>query len=50
MFLFNLLFVAFIGALYVDKDLEVCYKFCEVCFFPRLKVSGQQLHLLSVML
>ncbi|XP_022323160.2 ribonuclease 3-like isoform X3 [Crassostrea virginica] len=28
---------AFIGALYVDKDLEVCYKFCEVCFFPRLK-------------
>lgn len=28
---------AFIGALYVDKDVEVCYKFCEVCFFPRLK-------------
>ncbi|XP_062584248.1 ribonuclease 3-like isoform X1 [Saccostrea cucullata] len=28
---------AFIGALYVDKDIEVCYKFCEVCFFPRLR-------------
>ncbi|XP_048775067.2 ribonuclease 3-like isoform X2 [Ostrea edulis] len=28
---------AFIGALYVDKDVEVCYKFCDVCFFPRLR-------------
>lgn len=34
---------AFIGALYVDKDVEVCYKFCEVCFFPRLKVSSSHL-------
>ena len=27
---------AFIGALYIDKDLEYCIKFAEVCFFPRL--------------
>lgn len=27
---------AFIGALYIDKDLEYCQKFAEVCFFPRL--------------
>lgn len=27
---------AFLGALYVDKDLEFCRKFSEVCFFPRL--------------
>ena len=25
-----------LGALYVDKDLEYCKKFAEVCFFPRL--------------
>ncbi|XP_037086681.1 ribonuclease 3-like [Pollicipes pollicipes] len=29
---------AFIGALYVDKGLEFCRKFCEVCFFPRLQL------------
>ncbi|XP_071034189.1 ribonuclease 3 isoform X1 [Parasteatoda tepidariorum] len=28
---------AFLGALYVDKDLGYCKKFCEVCFFPRLQ-------------
>jgi len=28
---------AFIGALYVDKDLVYCRKFAEVCFFPRLR-------------
>ena len=27
---------AYLGALYVDKDLEYCQKFAEVCFFPRL--------------
>lgn len=27
---------AFIGALYVDKDLEFCAAFAKVCFFPRL--------------
>jgi hypothetical protein len=29
---------AFIGALYVDKGLEFCRVFAQVCFFPRLKV------------
>ncbi|XP_054279725.1 ribonuclease 3 [Macrosteles quadrilineatus] len=28
---------AFLGALYVDKDLDFCKTFCDVCFFPRLK-------------
>ncbi|XP_015787469.1 ribonuclease 3 [Tetranychus urticae] len=28
---------AFLGALYVDKGLEYCRRFCEVCFFPRLE-------------
>lgn len=28
---------AFLGALYVDKGLIYCRRFCEVCFFPRLK-------------
>ncbi|KAK2161647.1 hypothetical protein LSH36_112g01031 [Paralvinella palmiformis] len=28
---------AFLGALYIDKDLEFCATFCKVCFFPRLK-------------
>ncbi|ESP05057.1 hypothetical protein LOTGIDRAFT_230088 [Lottia gigantea] len=28
---------AFIGALYVDKDLDYGRVFCEVCFFPRLQ-------------
>lgn len=28
---------AFLGALYVDKGLEFCRRFCEVCFFPRLE-------------
>ncbi|KAI1289412.1 Ribonuclease 3 [Halotydeus destructor] len=28
---------AFLGALYVDKGLVYCRKFCEVCFFPRLE-------------
>ena len=27
---------AFLGALYVDKDLEFVAKFAHVCFFPRL--------------
>ena len=26
---------AFLGALYVDKDLEYCQVFAAVCFFPR---------------
>ena len=26
------------GALFVDKDLDYCRTFCNVCFFPRLKV------------
>ncbi|XP_021349627.1 ribonuclease 3-like [Mizuhopecten yessoensis] len=28
---------AFIGALFVDKGIEYCEVFCNVCFFPRLK-------------
>ncbi|XP_017877532.1 ribonuclease 3 isoform X2 [Ceratina calcarata] len=28
---------AFLGALYVDKGLEYCQVFCDVCFFPRLQ-------------
>ena len=28
---------AFLGALYVDKGLDYCKKFCETCFFPRLE-------------
>lgn len=28
---------AFIGALFVDKGIKYCRKFCEVCFFPRLQ-------------
>ncbi|XP_034951139.1 ribonuclease 3 [Chelonus insularis] len=28
---------AFLGALYVDKGLEFCKVFCNVCFFPRLQ-------------
>ncbi|XP_012268888.2 ribonuclease 3 [Athalia rosae] len=28
---------AFLGALYVDKGLEFCHVFCDVCFFPRLQ-------------
>ena len=27
---------AFLGALYVDKDLTYCQVFANVCFFPRL--------------
>ncbi|CAJ0933316.1 unnamed protein product [Ranitomeya imitator] len=29
--------VAFIAALYIDKDLEYVHTFMNVCFFPRLK-------------
>ncbi|XP_064616843.1 ribonuclease 3-like [Liolophura sinensis] len=28
---------AFVGALFIDQDLEYCQVFCGVCFFPRLK-------------
>ncbi|XP_077504177.1 ribonuclease 3 drosha isoform X4 [Amblyomma americanum] len=28
---------AFLGALFVDKGLEYCNAFCQVCFFPRLQ-------------
>ncbi|XP_077865341.1 ribonuclease 3-like [Saccoglossus kowalevskii] len=28
---------AFLGALFVDKNIEWCRVFCEVCFFPRLR-------------
>lgn len=28
---------AFLGSLYVDKDLEYCETFCHVCLFPRLQ-------------
>jgi len=28
---------AFLGALYVDKGLDDCKVFCQVCFFPRLQ-------------
>ena len=28
---------AFLGALYVDKDLSYCQVFANVCFFPRLQ-------------
>ena len=28
---------AFLGALYVDQDLEYCQVFAQVCFFPRLQ-------------
>ena len=28
---------AFLGALYVDKDLAYCQVFANVCFFPRLQ-------------
>ncbi|XP_045599544.2 ribonuclease 3 [Procambarus clarkii] len=27
---------AFLGALYIDRGLEHCRTFCQVCFFPRL--------------
>ncbi|CAL4099996.1 unnamed protein product [Meganyctiphanes norvegica] len=27
---------AFLGALYIDRGLDYCKVFCEVCFFPRL--------------
>ncbi|GIY18763.1 ribonuclease 3 [Caerostris extrusa] len=29
---------AFLGALYVDKDLGYCRKFCEVCFFQDYRI------------
>ena len=29
--------LSFLGALYVDKDLEYCQVFAAVCFFPRLQ-------------
>lgn len=29
---------AFLGALYVDRGLEPCQVFCQVCLFPRLQV------------
>lgn len=29
---------SFLGALYVDRGLYYCRRFCQVCFFPRLKV------------
>ncbi|XP_059478706.1 ribonuclease 3 isoform X2 [Neocloeon triangulifer] len=28
---------ALLGSLYVDKDLDYCTTFCNVCFFPRLR-------------
>lgn len=28
---------AFLGALFVDKGVDICRRFCEVCFFPRLE-------------
>ncbi|XP_014213264.1 ribonuclease 3 isoform X2 [Copidosoma floridanum] len=28
---------AFLGALYVDRGLDFCQVFCDVCFFPRLR-------------
>ncbi|XP_022191587.2 ribonuclease 3 [Nilaparvata lugens] len=30
---------AFLGALYIDKGMEYCKGFCNVCFFPRLLTS-----------
>ena len=30
---------ALIGAIYVDKDLDYCRTFAEVCFFPRLLIN-----------
>ncbi|VDN09628.1 unnamed protein product [Dibothriocephalus latus] len=30
------LYLAFIGALYVDKDMTWVERFCQVCFWPRL--------------
>ena len=32
------MFVAFVGALYVDKGIEWVKVFLRVCFFPRLEV------------
>lgn len=29
---------AFLGALYVDRGLEFCETFCQVCLFPRLQI------------
>ncbi|XP_041368618.1 ribonuclease 3-like isoform X2 [Gigantopelta aegis] len=29
---------AFLGSLFVDKDLDYCRVFCQVCFFPRLRM------------
>lgn len=29
---------AFLGALYVDRGIEICQTFCQVCLFPRLQV------------
>lgn len=33
---------AFLGALFVDKGLAYCKVFCEVCFYPRLKVRRRR--------
>ena len=30
---------AFLGALYVDQDLEYCQVFAQVCFFPKSKLQ-----------
>jgi len=38
--LFGICFLAFLGALYVDQGLESCKVLTEVCFYPRLRVSG----------
>lgn len=28
---------SFLGALYIDRGLTYCRRFCQICFFPRLK-------------
>ena len=38
---------AFIGALYVDQGLDPCLTFCQVCFYPRLKVIHNVSHFLQ---
>ena len=44
-YLYMLVVLAFIGALYVDQGLESCTAFCQVCFFPRLKVNYMVVYL-----
>jgi dsRNA-specific ribonuclease len=38
---------SFLGALYIDRGLLYCRRFCRVCFFPRLKVGSLDMMILD---